>query len=267
MSAALPISYGGLIISLGFIVLAGVSSVALRLGLGRDLIWGTVRCVAQLFLMGFVLRFLFGLESAWPVWLVFAGMILLAAQIVSGRVGRSGAPVFWPTLVTMLLSYSVVSVVVTALIVQVRPWYKPQYFLPLGGMVIGNSMTAMALALERLLSGLDRNRAQVELFLSLGADRNEASRPFLREAIRAGMMPSIVSMMGVGVVFIPGMMTGQVLAGADPLVAVGYQIVVMLMLVGSTALGSVVSCLWLRRLCFTAAQQLRPGLRPGKRAT
>jgi putative ABC transport system permease protein len=261
MSQALPIGYGGLILSLGFIVLAGVSSVVLRLGLGRELIWGTIRCVAQLYLMGFVLRFLFGLDSAWPVLLVFGGMILMAAQIVHGRVGRKGAPVFWPTFVTMLLSYSVVSVVVTALIVGVQPWYKPQYFLPLGGMVIGNSMTAMALALERLLSGLGRNRAQVELFLSLGADRNEASRPFLREAIRAGMMPSIVSMMGVGVVFIPGMMTGQVLAGSDPLVAVAYQIVVMLMLVGSTALGSVVSCLWLRRLCFTAAHQLRPGLK------
>ncbi|MBU0516088.1 MAG: ABC transporter permease [Proteobacteria bacterium] len=115
-------------------------------------------------------------------------------------------------------------------------------------------------ALERLVTGLSRNRAQVELLLSLGADRNEASRPWLREAVRTGMLPSIVSMMGVGVVFIPGMMSGQVLAGADPLAAVRYQIVVMLMLVGSTALGSVVSCLWLRRLCFTAAHQLRPTL-------
>jgi len=261
MSGALPISYGGLLWCLGFVLVAGVSSVMLRLGLGRDLVWGTIRCVAQLFLMGFVLRFLFQLESAWPVLLVFAGMILLASQIVHGRVGRVGVPVFWPTFVTMLLSYSVVSVVVTALIVQVKPWYKPQYFLPLGGMVIGNSMTAIALALERLVTGLGRNRAQVELLLSLGADRNEASRPWLREAVRAGMLPSIVSMMGVGVVFIPGMMSGQVLAGADPLVAVRYQIVVMLMLVGSTALGSVLSCLWLRRLCFTAAHQLRPGLR------
>jgi putative ABC transport system permease protein len=123
-------------------------------------------------------------------------------------------------------------------------------------MVIGNSMNAIAIALERLLGELRKRRPEVEMMLCLGADYQEASHDMFRNAMRAGMIPSINAMMAVGVVFIPGMMTGQIIAGADPLLAIRYQIVVMVMLVGSTTIGSLI-VLWLvRRLCFGAGQQL-----------
>jgi putative ABC transport system permease protein len=141
-------------------------------------------------------------------------------------------------------------------VVSVKPWWKPQYFIPLGGMVIGNSMNAIAIALERLLGELRKRRHEVEARLCLGADYKEASKDMLSIAMRAGMIPSINSMMAVGIVFIPGMMTGQILAGADPLQAVRYQIVVMVMLVGSTAIGSLLVVYLVRKRCFSKGERL-----------
>jgi len=260
MSGAVDIGYGQLALALGFVVLAGGASLWLKLGLGRDLIVGTLRTVAQLALMGYVLLYIFAINQAWLVLLLFAGMIFFAARIVAGRVKGRGVPVFWPVFLSMMLSYMVVSFLVTGVVVQAQPWWDARYFLPLGGMVVGNSMNAMALSLERLFGEMTNRRDQVELLLSLGADPREATTAINADAIRAGMIPSINSMMGVGLVFIPGMMTGQILAGADPLLAIKYQIVVMLMLVGSTTLGSVVAVSLARRRLFTPAQQLRPGV-------
>jgi putative ABC transport system permease protein len=145
---------------------------------------------------------------------------------------------------------------VTGMIITASPWWLPQYFLPLGGMIIGNSMNALALALERLFADLRAQRDLVDMKLSLGANYREASEDMVRRAIKAGMIPSINSLMGVGIVFIPGMMTGQIVAGADPLAAVRYQIVVMLMLVASTTISTLIVVLLTRRRCFGGAQQL-----------
>ena len=151
---------------------------------------------------------------------------------------------------------ALVSILVTGVVVGADPWWKPQYFIPLAGMVIGNSMNAIAIALDRLVSDLRARRAEVEMKLCLGADVSEASTEMVAGAMKAGMIPSINGMMAVGIVFIPGMMTGQILAGADPLEAIRYQIVVMLMIVGSTALGSMLVVRLVRRRCFGPGQQL-----------
>lgn len=251
-----PIGTWQLILALGFIVFAAGASLWLRLGLGRDLLVGTLRTFAQLFLMGYVLVYIFEWRWPWLVLAMFCGMIFFAARIVAERVKGKGVPVFRSVLVSMLLSYLVVSYLVVALVVQAEPWWEPRYFLPLGGMVVGNAMNAMALSLERLFSETDQRRGEVEMLLSLGADYREATAGIFRDAVRAGMIPSINSMMGVGLVFLPGMMTGQILGGADPLTAIKYQIVVMLMLVGATTLGSVVAVGLARRRLFTPAQQL-----------
>jgi len=252
----IDIGYWGLISSLFFVLLAGISSVILQLGLHRDILWGTVRTISQLFLMGFILRYVFQLDSPWPVLLIFAGMTFFAARIIAGRVKNKEIPFMVPTVISMMLSYMLVTIIVTAIIIQVKPWYEPSYFIPLGGMIIGNSMNAIAISLERLFGDLDKQREIIELYLSLGANYREASADIFRQAISAGLIPSINSMMGVGIVFIPGMMTGQILAGTDPLVSVKYQIVVMLMLVGSTALSSTLVAYLVRRRCFSADQRL-----------
>jgi len=116
---------------------------------------------------------------------------------------------------------------------------------------------ALAVALERLFAELATGREAVEMHLAHGASAREASQEAVRRAVRAGMAPSVTALMGVGLVFLPGMMTGQILAGADPTSAIRYQIVVMLMLVGATTLASVMAVLWVRERCFTPRQQLK----------
>ena len=247
-------------LALFFIVMAGGASLWLKLGLGKDLLVGTARTFGQLFLMGYVLAYIFQIRLPWMVVLLFVGMIFFAARIVAGRVRGKGIPVMGPVLVSMLLSYLAISYLVSAAVVRADPWWEPRVFLPLGGMVVGNSMNAMALALERLFSEVKNRRIEVETLLCLGADQREATEGISRNAVKAGMIPSINSMMGVGLVFLPGMMTGQILGGADPVTAIKYQIVVMLMLVGSTTLGSVAAVWLARKRIFTPAQQLNPAL-------
>ncbi|WP_029897214.1 ABC transporter permease [Desulfohalovibrio reitneri] len=244
-----------LALGLVFVLAAGLASLAHQLRLGRELAVGTVRTFAQLFLMGYVLRLVFDADMLILSLGVFLVMVATATHIVSGRARQPKVGVRLPVFATMLTSYFLVALLVTSVIVGAKPWWRPEYFIPLSGMVVGNSMTALSLALERLFADLRAKRAEVEMRLCLGADYREASQPIVRDALRAGMIPSINSMMGVGLVFIPGMMTGQILAGADPLAAIRYQIVVMLMLVGSTALGSLLVVLWARRRCFGEAQR------------
>jgi putative ABC transport system permease protein len=257
--SGMDIGYGGLAWALAFVLLAGAASLRLRLGLERDLLWGTVRTVAQLSLMGYVLRYVFAIDRWYLVLALFAAMIFFATWIARGRVKERAVPVLLPVFVSMLLSYMVVTITVTAVIVRAQPWWHPLYFIPLGGMVIGNSLSAVAVSLDRFLGDLRRRRDEVELHLCLGATASEASASIFQTAVKAGMIPSITAMMGVGVVWLPGMMTGQILAGADPLVAVKYQIMVMLMLVGSTAIGSILAVGLVRRRCFSADQRVVMG--------
>jgi putative ABC transport system permease protein len=251
-----PIGLVQLAVGLVFILAAGITSLLHALRLERDLLVGTIRTFAQLFLLGYVLKFIFNLENAALVLSVFVFMIFFAAWEIRSRVKEKQVAFFLPLFVSMAINYVIVSYVVTAVLVNVKPWWKPQYFIPLAGMVIGNSMNAIAIALERLLGELRTRRLEVEALLCLGADYKEASKDMFRNAMRAGMIPSINSMMAVGVVFIPGMMTGQILAGADPLQAIRYQIIVMIMLVGSAAIGSLLVVYLVRKLCFGPAERL-----------
>ena len=142
----------------------------------------------------------------------------------------------------------------------IRPagsWYQPQYTIPLLGMILGNSLTAISLGMGRLSEELLRRRGEVETLLALGATRWEAGRDAVRTAIRTGLIPILNTMMVVGLVSLPGMMTGQILSGVDPLDAVKYQIVIMFLIAASTALGVVTSVLLGYRRLFNAWHQFR----------
>lgn len=237
-------------LTLIFVLVAGGISLAYNLGLHKSLAIGTVRTFAQLFLMGYALKYIFALQMGLPVVAVFAAMVAAAAHIVHGRVPERDVAFGLPVFGAMVATYMLVATTVTGLILGADPWWEPRYFLPIGGMVAGNSMNALSISLERLFSSLRARRAEVEMKLSLGANYREASNDIMREAIRAGMIPSINSLMGVGLVSIPGMMTGQIIAGADPALACRYQIVVMLMIAAATALSSFMVITIVRRMCF-----------------
>lgn len=239
-----------LVYTLFFILIAGILSIIHSLKLEKSLFIGTIRTFVQLFILGYVLKYIFNLNHQLLVLGLFLLMTLFAVWTIYSRVNEKKINFFFPVYLSMALNFFVVAFFVTGIIVDVDPWWAPRYFIPIGGMVIGNSMNAIAIALERLLSDLKSKRAEIEMKLCLGADYKESSMMIVRNAMQSGMIPSINAMMSVGMVFIPGMMTGQILAGNSPVVAIKYQIVVMIMLTGSTAIGTLCAVLIVRKLCF-----------------
>ena len=256
MNQIIDISTPQLLLALLFILVAQASSFIYHLGLNRDITIGTLRTFSQLFLMGYVLTFILKTSSPWLTLGVFMVMVVSAMFIIKGRVKEKQIRYIIPTFLTMFISYLATALFVSGLVIGVTPWWEPRYFIPAGGMVIGNSMSALAISLERLFRDMRQQKEVVEMKLSLGANYREASNDIFRNAVTAGMIPSINAMMGVGLVFIPGMMSGQILAGTDPLIAIRYQIVVMLMLAGSTAVSSVIVMLIVRRRCFGSGEEV-----------
>ena len=264
-SNAIVLDWQDLILATLLVLFTGLLSFALRLDLHRRLAIASIRTVTQLLLVGLVLRYVFRIESWWAIAAV-ATVMLLAASLASvrrsSRTYTGAGPFAFLTLVlTGLLSTSIV----TGLVIGARPWYQPQYLIPLLGMVLGNGLTGISLCLDTLLESLAQRRHVVEMELALGATRWEAALIPLRSAIKKGMIPIINSMSVVGIVSLPGMMTGQILAGADPAQAVRYQIVVMFMIAAATSLGcACIGVLTCRRI-FNERHQLRSELiRPRK---
>lgn len=245
------IGWPQLLLATGFVVFVGILSLRLSLGFGRDLAIATVRTYVQLAALGFVLRWVFGIDSPWLVVGILVVMITAAADAIVRRAPDAPRPVFASTWLSMGLTGFIITFAVTGLIVQVEPWYRPQYVIPIAGMVLGNSMNGVALALERTFADMDSRSDEILALTALGATPWEAAHASIRAALRAGLIPTINSMATAGLVFIPGMMAGQILAGADPVTATGYQIVVMLMVAAATALGSVTAVLLTYRRRFT----------------
>lgn len=250
IAATDPVTYGvieiapwQLALATGFILAAAGLSLALSLGFVRSLLVAMVRTFLQLWALGFALRWVFGVDSVWLVLAIVALMIVLSAHTLLGRVKTAPPRLFPRVLNAVFISGITVTFAVTALVVQVEPWYKARYVIPIAGMVVGNSMNGLALALERLFSDLRKREDEIQAMLALGANAREAALPSIRTALAAGLIPTINSMSAVGIVFIPGMMTGQVLAGVDPSTAASYQIVVMLMISAATTIGASIAVL------------------------
>lgn len=249
-SEAIIIGWLELALATLFIMAAGAVSIAMSLGLLRSLAIATLRTYLQLIALGFVLTWIFQTHSAWIVLGVFLFMMLMTAQILLQRVKHKPPKLYLSTFTAVFITATVVTFSVTGLIVHVEPWYDPRYVLTIGGMVLGNAMNGIALALERLFDDLKKRAAEVNQALAFGGSPWEASLPSIRTALAAGLTPILNSMSAVGLVSIPGMMTGQLLAGAEPVQAAKYQIVVMLMISAATALGAMISVYLVYRRAF-----------------
>jgi putative ABC transport system permease protein len=243
-----------------FVLLAGIVSAAFRLGLLSKLVVGAVRTALQLLLAGLALSTVFGLRHPALVLGLAALMVGLAVRelLVRLKIRVRGTAV--DAILTMSVTTFVVAFVVTAVVVGAEPWWTPPVFIPLLGMIIGNSLNGISLSLDRFLNSINSQRHIIEGRLALGATPNEAVQPLVRDAIRTGMIPMMNAMAIVGVVSLPGMMTGQLLAGADPMDAVLYQIVVMYMIAAAVALGSSMVVLLVRRRVFNEAMAVRTDL-------
>ena len=184
---------------------------------------------------------LFALVS--PLWtgLAALAMVLFAGREIMARQEHRLRGLWSYGLGTgcMLLAASLVTVFALTTQIRPQPWYDPRYALPLLGMILGNTMSGISLGLHTLSTGLVRDRNAVEAQLMLGATRWQAVLPVVRTALRSALMPIVNTMAATGLVSLPGMMTGQILAGAEPVQAVQYQMLIMFLIAGGTGLGSV----------------------------
>ena len=232
-------------------------SVVLRLGVGRRLIVASVRMTAQLLLIGLVLEWIFALREPLSV----VGLCLIMTALAGGsavrRTSRRYPGIYWNSLVSVLGGSFIVTGLAVTGIIRVDPWYEPQYLIPLLGMVLGNALTGISLGLDRFMDSLIERRAEIETRLSLGATRWEAAHKEVRRAVRTGMIPIVNSMMVMGIVSLPGMMTGQILAGADPADAVRYQMVIVFMIASAIALSTLSVVLLAFSRIFDSHHRLR----------
>lgn len=255
------IAWLDLVSATALILIALAFSAWQRLGLGKSLIVGAIRATVQLILVGHVLLWVFAANRWYVVFGILLVMVIVAAMTTTDRVKSTavvrrqlrlicGASIFVGSVLT--LAY------VDAAIIPITPWYNPRYLIPLFGMIVANSMNGAALAAERLQSEIEARRGEIEAYLALGASPQRATAEAGRRALVAAMIPAVNALAVVGIVSLPGMMTGQILAGADPTLAVRYQLVVVFMLTAATAITAAGVVFWYRKLFFTAAEQLLP---------
>ena len=213
----------------------------LQLGLSRRIWWSSVRMVIQLTILGLVLKQIFDLSSAAPVMLLAGVMTVIAGVSAVRRIDHRYPSIYMTAVFAVWSSTWIVTAVTVLLIVRPQPWHSPQVLIPLLGMVLGNSLTGISLGMDRFLSELRTRRDEIETLLSLGATRWESCRDVFAAATRTAMIPILNTMSVAGIVSIPGMMTGQLLAGAPPIQAVHYQIMIMFVIAAAIALGVVIA--------------------------
>ena len=253
------LSPGDLVLASLLIALDAGVSLALRLQLHRQLLWASARMVVQLIAVGFILRFVFSLNNPLATLAIVTVMGVIAAREIAARPSRkfkglaglalSAAAVVLATLATAGLALT------TA--IRPQPWYDPRYAISLTGIILGSVLNAGSRTLDGIVGGVWRERSAIEAQLGLGVAFRAAVRPLLREAIRRGLLPIINQMSAAGLITLPGIMTGQIIAGMDPVEAVKYQILLMFLLAGASGVAAlVVAELALRRLTDTR-QRLR----------
>lgn len=238
------------------IVINGIISISLQLRMEKSLAIASIRTVVQLLLVGLVLEWVFRVDR----WFVVAGlamiMTLIAGVTAANRNERRFDGMMVNTIVSVWASAWLITLFALFVVLQgTEKWYQPQYSIPLLGMVLGNTLNGISVGLNTFTESLVTRREQVESWLALGATRWEAARGVVQQAVRTGMIPIINSMMVVGIVSLPGMMTGQLISGMNPMEAVKYQIVIMFLIASATALGTVSVVLMSFRKLFNSDHQ------------
>lgn len=245
-----------LALALGMMAIAIGLSAWQRLGLEWNLAIATGRTVLQLLVVGYILAFIFALNNPWAVLAVLAVMLTIAAVVARNRIGKKYPrllPLVWGSI---LVSTSLTLGYTNLLVIQPRTWYEPQYLIPLAGIVLGNAMNGAAIGGERLVSTINASQLEIETHLSLGATPQQAVAQYRKDAIRAGLIPTLNQMMVVGIVTLPGIITGQLLSGVNPLDAASYQILIMFMLAFANLVTTLLVTQGLCRQFFNKAAQL-----------
>lgn len=253
MTTSIHVSAGQVAATLALVALAAAISFWRKADLERDIGIAAFRSFIQLTAIGYVIKLIFEADTIWLVFALLAVMVTFGALTARSR-AKKVPNAFWPLLIALAAAGATTLGLVVALGV-----FEPtaRYLVPVGGMVIGNAMTASAVALNRLGDEMADSRGKIEATLALGATAQEAAAPFVRRALRSGMITLVDSTKTTGLIFFPGTMVGMLLAGADPTDAVRLQLILLYALLGSVAIAGLVATTLAYRNFFTPAQQLR----------
>jgi len=228
-------SYLALAFSLIFVLISLLLSKSLKLDLEKDITIATVRSIIQLFIVGYLLTFVFAAENFIYIILMVVLMIGAATQNARKK-GVSIRGITWKLIIT----FTTLQVLTQGILLgfKIVP-AEAQYIIPLSGMVIGNSMVLSILFLNRFIAEVEDKNDETELILSLGGTPKQAIHRSLITSIKASMIPTIESQKTIGLVQLPGMMSGQIIAGADPLQAVQFQLLVLFLLLATATMTSI----------------------------
>jgi putative ABC transport system permease protein len=247
-----------LLIAAALVLALALLSIRLQMKIGRQLIIAAIRTAVQLTLIGLVLKVLF--ENATLLWVSLLAffMLFVAGREVMMRQERrfKGWWGYAAGTFSMFVSSFAITVFALVVILGNDPWYAPQYAIPLLGMLLGNTMNGIAISMDRLTHTAWEQRDIIEARLMLGESWDQAISDYRRQAVRSGMIPIINAMAAAGIVSLPGMMTGQILAGALPVDAVKYQILIMFLISAGTGLGTLAAVSVGSRHLFDERQRL-----------
>lgn len=232
-----------LLLASSLVIALAVLAALMKLNITGQLLIAGVRTTIQLLLIGLVLKVLFANANLYWIVVMSFFMLMVAGREVMSRQQRRIKGIWGYFLGTGAMFVSAFATSVFALLVVVgnEPWYAPQYAIPLLGMMLGNTMNGVALGLDRLTQSVWQQRASIEAKLALGYEWRIAIRDIVRDSVRVGLMPIINAMAAAGLVSLPGMMTGQILAGTEPLEAVKYQIMIMFMITAGTGFATIIA--------------------------
>lgn len=238
------------LLACSLIILLIIVSYFFKLNLIKVIVIASFRTVLQLSLIGLVLAWIFAREQWYEVLAILTVMTLVACFSAKDRVKKPYKGLLFDTLIAIGVSGWAVALFGVVVVLQDSTWYRPQLIIPILGLILGNALTGVSLSMSQLVESLHKERGQIDTMLSLSATPFEACRELIIRAIHQGLMPTINSMMVVGLVSLPGMMTGQILAGADPQQAVRYQIVTMFLIATGSTMGCMMACLLVYRRFF-----------------
>jgi len=252
MNGSNSINLTSLLIVSSLVIITLVFSYSQKLKLEKEIIFSAIRAVVQLVAVGYVLEYIFGFKSP-----IFTTLLLLFMTFnASYNAAKRGKAIKHGIMISFLSIISGTIVTLTILIISKIIAYEPFQIIPISGMIISNSMVALGLCYKQISSDFKNKREEIETKLSLGADILPSSIGIIRDSIKTGMLPTIDSAKTLGIVSLPGMMTGLILAGVSPVEAIKYQIMVTFMLLSTTSISSFIACYLSYRSFFNSKKQL-----------
>jgi len=253
----IDISYLSLAAFLGLILVPVLACAVLGLGITKRVLIGVLRMTVQMAVLGLYLDYLFRFNHI-AVNFGWALLMILIANITANRnAGLKTPKIFISVMAGIFVGSLTVIALFVFLAIQPKPFYDARYLIPVTGMVVGNCMRANVISLERFYSSVKKNEKTFLTYLLLGASLREAALPSIREAVKPALAPTLSTMATLGLVSLPGMMTGQILGGASPITAIKYQIAIMIAIFTAITLSTVINLLIGLRVSFNEYHMLR----------